>query len=735
VFKRLVLWTCLGLVLSVVSRTSAQLLVHYKLDETSGTVATDSSGKGNDGTLSGDPQWAAGAGWAGGALEFNGEDFITLPADQMGLRSDAGTVSFWVNMAEVTGGINTIFWGGDNITGGGFGPENEMHIHVEVPVADIWLGGEFGFYLRGDPNNIHLHSDPDKGDVPGVAPVNPILIDDGQWHHITGTWGSEDGNAKLYFDGQLLHEMAYDWTNISYPLTNVYLGQMAGGGRTFIGLLDEVQIYGGALSADEILTVMEGDEILNFKAALPAPADLEKDVPRETTLSWMPGDRADTHNVYFGTSFDDVSEASVTNWQKALVMQNHAETTYDPTGLLEFNTTYYWRIDEVNAPPDSGVTKGDVWSFTTADFVVVDDFESYTDNDADGEAIWQSWIDGFGVDENGAQAGYVLPPYAEQGIIHGGAQSMPLLYDNDMKYSEAKRSLALLRDWTADDAFNLSLWFRGNQAYVGSFTEAPAGTYTMTGSGVDIWGTADEFHFAFKEVSGAAKIIAEVVSLDNTDPFAKAGVMIRDTLDADSAYVGVFITPENGVRFQYRNDAGAVTERDFAEGVTAPQWVRLERTSGGLIRAYYSADGSSWDRFSLTQVSATMPIYVGLAVTSHNAELTCQATFSNVSFPDTTVDPQWTDQDVGIQSNHAEPMYVAVSNSTGAPAVVYHDNPNAVQIDAWTAWAIPLQTFADQGVNLTDIDSIAIGLGTPGDTTKAGGSGTMYFDDIRLNRH
>jgi len=653
----------------------------------------------------------------------------------MGLRSDAGTVSFWVNMAEVTGGINTIFWGGDNITGGGFGPENEMHIHVEVPVADIWLGGEFGFYLRGDPNNIHLHSDPDKGDVPGVAPVNPILIDDGQWHHITGTWGSEDGNAKLYFDGQLLHEMAYDWTNISYPLTNVYLGQMAGGGRTFIGLLDEVQIYGGALSADEILTVMEGDEILNFKAALPAPADLEKDVPRETTLSWMPGDRADTHNVYFGTSFDDVSEASVTNWQKALVMQNHAETTYDPTGLLEFNTTYYWRIDEVNAPPDSGVTKGDVWSFTTADFVVVDDFESYTDNDADGEAIWQSWIDGFGVDENGAQAGYVLPPYAEQGIIHGGAQSMPLLYDNDMKYSEAKRSLALLRDWTADDAFNLSLWFRGNQAYVGSFTEAPAGTYTMTGSGVDIWGTADEFHFAFKEVSGAAKIIAEVVSLDNTDPFAKAGVMIRDTLDADSAYVGVFITPENGVRFQYRNDAGAVTERDFAEGVTAPQWVRLERTSGGLIRAYYSADGSSWDRFSLTQVSATMPIYVGLAVTSHNAELTCQATFSNVSFPDTTVDPQWTDQDVGIQSNHAEPMYVAVSNSTGAPAVVYHDNPNAVQIDAWTAWAIPLQTFADQGVNLTDIDSIAIGLGTPGDTTKAGGSGTMYFDDIRLNRH
>jgi hypothetical protein len=731
-FKRMICLACLGLVLSVVSNTSAQLLVHYKLDETAGTVASDSSGKGNDGTLSGDPQWAAG--WADGALEFNGEDAITLPADRMGLRSDAGTVAFWMNMSEITGGINTIFWGGDNTTGGGFGPENEMHIQVEVPVADIWIGGEFGFYLQGDPNNVHLHSDPNKGDAPGTVPVSPILVDDGQWHHITGTWGNEDGHAKLYFDGQLLHDIPYDWTNISYPLTNIYLGQMADGGRTYTGLLDEVQIYGGALTADEIQTVMAGSEILNFKAALPEPADQVTDVPRDTVLSWMPGDRADTHNVYFGTNFDDVNEASITNWQKALVSQNYEGTTYDPPDLLEFNTTYYWRIDEVNAPPDSGITKGNVWSFTTANFIVVDDFESYTDDDPAGEAIWQSWIDGFGVADNGAQAGYVLPPYAEQAIIHGGVQSMPLSYDNDMKYSQAEKALDSPRDWTADDVVDLSLWFRGNQPYVGSFAEAPAGTYTMTGAGADIWGGSDEFHFAFKEVSGAVKIIAEVVSLENTNAFAKAGVMIRDTLDADSANVTVLITPENGVRFQYRSTAGGVTERYFEEGVTAPQWVRLERTTGGLIRAYYSADGATWNRFSLVQVSMTMPVYAGLAVTSHDVDLTCQAVLSNVSFPDTTVDPQWTDQDIGIMSNHAEPMYVAVSNSTSPPAVVYHEDPNAVQIDTWTEWMIPLQTFADQGVDLSDVDRIAIGLGAKGDTTKPGGSGTVYFDDIRLYR-
>ena len=731
-FKRSALLTCLGLALSVVSRSSAQLLVHYKLDETAGTVASDSSGKGNDGTLSGDPQWAAG--WMDGALEFNGEDAITLPADRMGLRSDAGTVAFWMNMAEITGGINTLFWGGDNTTGGGFGPENEMHIQVEVPVADIWIGGEFGFYLRGDPNNVHLHSDPNKGDAPGTVPVSPILVDDGQWHHITGTWGNEDGNAKLYFDGQLLHEIPYDWTNISYPLTNIYLGKMANDSRTYSGLLDDVQVYGGALTADEIQTVIAGSEILNFKAALPKPAHQETDVPRETVLSWMPGDRADTHNVYFGTNFDDVNEASIAHWQKALILQNHEGTTYDPPGLLDFNTTYYWRIDEVNAPPDSGVTKGEVWSFTTANFVVVDDFESYTDDDAAGDAIWQSWIDGFGVAENGAQAGYVLPPYAEQAIIHGGVQSMPLFYDNDLKYSEAKKVLDSPRDWTADGVVDMSLWFRGNRAYVGSFERATAGRYSMTGSGADIWGGSDEFHFAFKEVSGAAKITAKVTSLENTDPFAKAGVMIRDTLDPDSANVAVFITPENGVRFQYRSTAGGVTERYFAEGVTAPQWVRLERTTGGLVRAYYSQNGTAWNRFDLVQVAMSAPLYVGLAVTSHNAELACKAGFSDISFPDTTVDPAWTDQDIGILSNRAEPLYVAVSNSGGAPATVYHENPDAVQIDTWTEWVIPLQVFADLGTDLTDVDSIAIGLGTKGDTTSSGGSGTMYFDDIRLYR-
>jgi hypothetical protein len=127
----------------------------------------------------------------------------------------------------------------------------------------------------------------------------------------------------------------------------------------------------------------------------------------------------------------------------------------------------------------------------------------------------------------------------------------------------------------------------------------------------------------------------------------------------------------------------------------------------------------------------TSNVYIGLALTSHTSALTCQAVFSNVTTTG-NVSGQWANQDVGITSNAAEPLYVAVSNASGAPAIVAHDDPSAATINTWTEWTIPLQAFADQGINLTNVDKIAIGLGAKGDAAAAGGSGTIYIDDIRL---
>ena len=126
-------------------------------------------------------------------------------------------------------------------------------------------------------------------------------------------------------------------------------------------------------------------------------------------------------------------------------------------------------------------------------------------------------------------------------------------------------------------------------------------------------------------------------------------------------------------------------------------------------------------------------VYIGLALTSHNANAVCEAKFSNVRLTG-TVGTEWTNQDIGIESNDAEQFYVAVSNNAGAPAVVVHDDPAAALIDTWTEWVIPLQAFADQGVNLINIDRIAIGLGTKGNMTIPSGSGKMFIDDIRLSR-
>jgi len=448
-------------------------------------------------------------------------------------------------------------------------------------------------------------------------------------------------------------------------------------------------------------------------------------------LSWRAGDFAASHDVYLGDNFDDVNNGAAETFQG-----NQATTSLTigfpgfayPDGLIR-GKTYYWRIDEVNDTEPNSPWKGNVWSFKIANYLVVDDFEDY--NDYPPDEIFSTWIDGYDVATNGALVGNDTYPFAEQSIVHSGAQSMPYFYDNSgaANYSEAERTFSPAQDWTRESVKVLSLWFRGYPAYMGSFVEGPTGTFTMTAEGVDIWDTSDQFHFAYKELSGAGTIIAKVESVENTNEWAKAGVMIRDTLDADSSHAMMVVTPTSGVSFQRRTPAGASSSDTTEAGITAPQWVKLERTIAGFIRASYSADGSTWTQLGSQTVTMSTPMYIGLALTSHNSGVACEAKFSNVSFPGTTVGQQWTNLDIGITSNDAEPMYVVLNGS----AMVTHDNPNATQIDEWTEWTIDLQAFAEKGVNLASIDTIALGLGDE-TNPQAGGTGKMYFDDIRLYR-
>jgi hypothetical protein len=257
----------------------------------------------------------------------------------------------------------------------------------------------------------------------------------------------------------------------------------------------------------------------------------------------------------------------------------------------------------------------------------------------------------------------------------------------------------------------------------------------MTDSGTDIWYQSDEFHYAYKILAGAGSIAAKVQSIDNTNDWAKAGVMIRETLDPDSAHAYMVVTPVAGASFQRRPSTGADSTSDNSDGPeAAPYWVKIDRTISGTFTAYSSTNGTSWVTLGTPQ---TIPmgsnVYIGLALTSHDVAFTCNAVFSNVTTTG-NVTGQWAHQDIGITSNAAEPLYVAISNSTGNSAIVVNEDANAAQIDTWTEWVIPLQAFADQGINLTNVDRIAIGLGTRGNTTIPGGSGKMFIDDIRLYR-
>jgi hypothetical protein len=482
----------------------------------------------------------------------------------------------------------------------------------------------------------------------------------------------------------------------------------------------------------------------------PNPADGSVDVKPSVVLGWDAGAVADSHEVYFGTDADAVKNATTASPEfkgtKAL-----GEESYNP-GKLTFNTTYYWRIDEVNSVNPDSPWPGSVWSFTTGDFFVIDDFEDY---DAGDNQIWFAWHDGLGAGAPGTP-GYIpgngtgaavgdetTTSYTEETIVHGGSQSMPLAYDNNKQgyayYSEAEHTLTDQRDWTEQGVTELSLWFRGYPASVGSFVEGPVGTYTITASGTDIWDVGpaagqyhDEFHFAYKMLNGAGSIVAKVESVENTDAWAKAGVMIRSTLDGDSVHAMMVVSAMSGVSFQRRPETGGASAADTTAELTAPYWVKIERTLAGNFTAYSSANGSTWQMLGVAEpIQMGSNVYIGLAVTSHNATAACQAVFSNVTTTG-NVSGQWANQDIGIASNEAEPLYVAVSNSAGTPAVVVHDDPAAAQINTWTQWIIPLQALADQGITLTDVDKIAIGLGTQGNMTIPGGAGKIFIDDIRL---
>jgi len=413
------------------------------------------------------------------------------------------------------------------------------------------------YYWRIDEINDAEPNSPWKGDVwsfmvPPKTAYSPIPVN-----------GAElvDLNVQLTWTaglGAKLHYIVFgeDFEQVNNAATGVPSGTLS----YSPGTLELAKTYYWRIDESDGFDTYKG-QVWSFTtvgtASNPAPSNGALDVKPTPILSWDAGSVAASHEVYFGTDANAVTNATKASPEykgpKAL-----GDEIYDP-GRLALNTTYYWRIEEVNNLDTDSPWQGVLWNFTTGGFLVIDDFEDY---DVGNNEIWWSWKDGLGYiayDNEPAYPGNGTgaavgdegnPSYMEENIVHGGDKSMPYYYDNDKqgyaKYSEAEHTLTDQRDWTEEGVTELSLWLYGDSA------------------------------------------------------------------------------------------------------------------------------------------------------------------------------------------NDPESLYVAISNRTGAPAIVIHDDANVATIETWTEWVIPLSAFADQGIILTDVDRIAIGFGTKGNTTVPGGSGKMFFDDIRL---
>jgi glucose/arabinose dehydrogenase len=169
----------------------------------------------------------------------------------------------------------------------------------------------------------------------------------------------------------------------------------------------------------------------------------------------------------------------------------------------------------------------------------------------------------------------------------------------------------------------------GSPALKGSATFDPSsGKFSVSGAGTDIWGTSDQFNYVYQPWTGDGAIIALVSSQTNTNEYAKAGVMFRESLNANSKHVDLVLTPQNGLAFQYRSATGGTT-KDVKAASTNPYWIKLERT-GNTIKGYVSNNGLNWGDLGSATVAMSKSLYIGLAVSSHNTNALSTVSFENV---------------------------------------------------------------------------------------------------------
>jgi len=533
-------------------------------------------------------------------------------------------------------------------------------------------------------------------------------------------FGAKDVTIEYSADGQTWttlegpHQFARATADVTYTANTVV--DFAGVEAKFVKLT--INSNWGGVAQQMSLSEVRFYSV-PVQAREPVPADGAKDILLSASMDWRPGREATSHKVFFGTDESAVAAGTAS----ASTVSRHG---YTPAAMT-FGTKYFWRVDEVG---DAGTYEGDVWSFTAQEFAMLDDFESYTDDE--GSRIYEYWLDGIAdAVYGGSTVGYMTAPFAERGVVHSGKQSMPLAYDNTKApyFSEAVLEFDSAQNCTGSGASELCVWTRGYPAVTSAAVTEAGGKMTLTGAGADIWGNSDEFTYAYKTLVGDGSLVARVTSTGTgTNTWAKGGVMIRDSVNGGSMHAMMVMTGGggNGASFQYRSATnGASANNDSSAVLATPYWVRIER-AGGTFSGSTSADGKTWTQMGTTAITMQAPVYIGLCVTSHASGENRTFEFDNISTSG-GVSGVW--QGVAINAsrqNSPQDLYVTVRDSAGKQATVAE--ATVVTAANWTEVRIPLASLA--GVNMAKVQTLIVGVGNR-NAPAADGKGRIFVDDIR----
>jgi hypothetical protein len=431
------------------------LILWYPFDEDSGRIATDYSGYGKHGDFDLDrptPAWEPAGGRFGGCLAFDDDTSIDVPSDVLDRVTDGITLSVWLYGLPQSGD-NLVMQAGED------DDDNDYFLEVRVPDDEDDI---YSVYWRaGNDSNDELRWEVDTVGF------------EGDWHHFAFVKDESADKMYIYLDGDV------GWWKPGGTISSLAnivnqdfkIGAEVDEDDDYVGKMDDFRVYDLAKSETEIEELYRGGDLAS--AWGPSPYDGQADAPRDANLAWNAGDYADSHDVYFGTDYAAVRDAN-TSVTLGVYRGNQAGTVND-IEILDLDTWYFWRIDEVNDACDASPWTGKVWKFKVADYIILDDFESYESD----SHLRSTWVDAH---TQLIRTGAVLYR-ANYGVLypaHGGDKIMRYGYHTDygdglydVPYAEAWLPLEKIgaKNWTDSGVSALTLFFYGLPANDANGTE------------------------------------------------------------------------------------------------------------------------------------------------------------------------------------------------------------------------------------------------------------------------